>query len=316
MQGSGGRRLFVVALVAACGTIVHTSPQQTAATGCELAIRGTWKPEFTHEANPLLLSFSADGWVNVLSGSGEASVHDFDIASQVQYRIDASSNPVRIEFFTRRGDDVFPPGRTALELIEAGDRVLAMLDRETGEQRRWIRVETHRYFLTLAQRPAASGAEGAAIALWTTLDGRRTELAALGVRERLGLRGERTLAFGRIPASLAGRFATESDKDATMLRIELTDSEYAWTRAVFDAWSERSGISAADDIGESALAFLDETLASLNRCTERIQIPRLAPSGDATRQPWAFIQRLRLLNDSRHVADGSFPFTWQPPPVR
>ena len=199
--------------------------------------------------------------------------------------------------------------------------MFAAVDRQTGQPSRWVRVETHRYYLTLAERPAANGAEGAAIAMWTKLDGRRPELSAFGIRDRVGPRGERTLAFGPIPAPLAGQFANELDETMTMLRLELSESEYNRTRAVVEAWNKRSAVTGTDEVARSTLAFLGETAASLNRCSERIQIPGLAPAADdggerTIRQPWDFIRGLRLLNNRQHVADGSFPFAWQPLPVR
>ena len=84
VRTSGFRPLMVLALVATGETFVDAGRQQGARAGCELAIDGTWKPEITVEANPWLLSFSADGWVNVLNAPAEAGVHELDIASQVQ----------------------------------------------------------------------------------------------------------------------------------------------------------------------------------------------------------------------------------------
>ncbi|PZN31686.1 MAG: hypothetical protein DIU71_09350, partial [Proteobacteria bacterium] len=178
----------------------------------------------TTELAPILISFGADGWANVLSVL-EGSPHNvFDTLAQVHYVAEPRRAPRRIEFHVpRRGNEVFPSGTSSWEIIAHTDDSLTFRrsDSEHGEQSLWKRVQTQRYFLTFAARPATDGHIAAAFVMWTRLDGRSTHREGLGVT--LGDAGAR---FGAIPAAITQEFGREStDNGQVMVRLELNETE-------------------------------------------------------------------------------------------
>jgi hypothetical protein len=282
---------------------------------CPLGVLGIWKPETTTEANPILLSFTPDGWVSLLGGSAETRAQDFEVLAQAGYRVDVSREPMRIEFTTARGTDVFPPGTSSWEIVDHGDESFTTLNRESGEQSRWIRVQTHRYFLTFAARPEGDAQGGPALVMWTKLDGRRTELEALGARVATGAAGGTATVFGRIPQALASEFAVESDRErGVMMRLELNEAEYHRTHALFAAWEQRLKDRSLppDDPYRHVMKLLEAVTESLNQCREKIDV-KTRP--DQRQQPAELIRLMRAMNEVRHVADDVFPFVWEPPPV-
>jgi hypothetical protein len=325
----GARALIALAVV--CASAGPARPSTSLGAGaqeaaCPLEIVGIWKPQTTAEANPMLLSFSTDGWVSFLESAAETRAQDFDVAEQARYQLDASPDALRIAFQAGRGNEVLPAGTSWWEVAEYGDSSFTTLNRESGERSYWARVQTHRYFLTLAARPGVTGLGGGpAFLMWTTLDGRSTSLEALGVHvgRNDGAAGPAT--FGRIPAALAAEFAGERDEDGrAMLRIELSEAEYRRTHAVFASWDERArtrSLPVADPyrlVGE----FIGEALDRLNLCGATIQLPEAgaAPPAGADdrslpRHALLIIQWLRAMNERRHVSDGEFPAGWQPQPA-
>ncbi len=305
-------RSAVLSLIVAGVSVGPSHAQGDAASVCPIAIVGIWKPAATTEADPILLSFSADGWISLLMGSGEARAQDFDVIGQVRYRLEDPHTPARIEFSARRGNDVFPPGATSWDIAEIGDSSFATINRESGKQSRWVRVQTHRYFLTFAARGTGEFA-GSAFAMWTKLDGRRTELDALGVHATGDGRGGTRVEFGRVPQALSREFTTDSDRDSdAMMRLELTEAEYRRTHDVFEIWERHARVGAfSDDPSGHVMEFLHEAEAGVNQCSEKLRLDDadVVASGVS---PLEFIRRMRELNRSWHVPDGAFPFVWEP----
>jgi hypothetical protein len=214
----------------ACGPLL-------AAGLCPLEIVGTWRLLDTADTRSTLLSFTADGWANVLNGPGERSAAD--IAAQVRYRLVPAREPRRIDFEARRGNDVFGAGTTSWEITGYSEDSFTAREPQAaaGSQTVWQRVQTHRYFLTFAARNTSDSGEAAAFVMWTTLDGHRTELDALGSVQRGAV-----TRFGKIPFDLARGFATQGDVSRdVMMRIEISEAEYRRTRAVHRAWSAEAG---------------------------------------------------------------------------
>jgi hypothetical protein len=284
--------------------------------GCPLEIEGTWKLMGAVPNTPALMSFTADGWANVLGGPSEVSAGD--IAAQVSYRLAPAQDPRRIEFDARRGNDLFPPGVSSWEITgHADDSFTARpIDKVAGQQSYWTRLQTHRYFLTFAARSAA--AEGAAFVMWTTLDGQKTQLDALGTVQQGG-----SAHFGRIPDAITRSFATQGDPARdVMMRIELNEAEYRRTRAVHREWIKPPARgSAPEDANARALRFIEATLLGVNRCAIRIQpadalalveTTRAAGAGVPPAQPVELVRTIRRTNDRRHVPDKAFPATWKP----
>ena len=274
---------------------------------CPLEIVGTWKAA---AAEPRLLSFSADGWANVLGSSGEHRPADLDILAQVQYKFVPRREPRRIWFQTRRGNDVFPSGSSSWEITAYTDESFSARSSrdETGEQLLWTRVQTHRYFLTLAAR-----GDTTLFVMWTTLDGNTSALEALGTATQgTGAR------FGRIPQQLATTFVTQSERtDEAMMRVELSEAEYRRTHQVFVSWDTlvSADLLARENPRRQALLLLDATLQNVNRCGPKIRtVGELAP-GTSNLPPLDLIRSIRKLNAGAHVPDKAFPFRWQPPPT-
>jgi hypothetical protein len=326
------RYAAVALLIASWAPIAASAAVQQTPAACPLEVVGTWRLATATESEPGLLSFSPDGWLNVLSGSAEGHARDFardlDIVAQVRYELVPRREPKRIQFRTQRGNDVFPAGASSWEITAYTDESFTVrrADAEAGEQSLWSRVQTHRYFLTFAARngitrEGAATGDAAAFVMWTTLDGNKTGLEALGTREQGS-----SARFGRIPNELAKAFATQSDRgDDVMMRLELSEAEYRRSHAVFAAWDALlSGDRLArDDPQGQAMELLEATVQSVNRCGVRIQLAD-ANSTAATdsskkanllRRPLEFVRLIRRSNDRRHVPDKAFPFRWKPPSV-
>lgn len=294
--------------------VAATQPQRVA---CPIEVVGTWKLATATAAETSLLSFSPDGWANVLGSAGEHRPADLDILAQVRYEFVHRRDPRRIAFQTRRGNDVFPAGASSWEITAYTDESFSARSSsaEAGEQSHWTRVQTHRYFLTFAARGNA-----AAFVMWTTLDGSTTVLEALGTTAQ-----GTDARFRRIPQKLTEAFATESERsDEAMMRVELSEAEYRRTREVFVSWDTlvSRGLLAREDPQHQALLLLDATLQSMNRCGMRIRTvgattTAAGASADASSplRPFDLIRSIRKLNDRVHVTDKVFPFRWKPPPA-
>lgn len=275
---------------------VHAA-DQTRREPCPIEIVGTWKAA---AAEPRLLSFSADGWANILDSNE-------DILAQVQYDFVPRRDPRRIGFQARRGNDIFPAGNSHWEITAHSDESFSVRPPD-GEQSSWTRVQTHRYFLTFAAR-----GDTTLFVLWTTLDGKTTTTEALGTTSR-----GTNAYFGRIPQQLTKAFAMQSDRsDEAMLRVELNEAEYHRTHPVFVSWDTlvSRDMLAREDPRHQALLLLDATLQNINRCGTRLRAAGETSVATSTLPPLNLIRSMRRANDRVHVPDKAFPFRWQPPPI-
>lgn len=279
-------------LVAACAPVL----------ACPVEVIGTWRLVNTSESQPMLVTFGADGWANVVTVTGGGRPEDFDTVAQVRYQLVPRRDPQRIEFQTRRGNDLFPAGGSSWQITSYTDESLTSRrsDSAAGDQSLWTRVQTHRYFLTFATRDDA-----ATFVMWTTLDGQKATYEALGATKQGG-----ATRFGRMPDELIQAFARESKRaDQTMLRIELSEAEYLRTHQVFEAWNAlvSRDVLATDD-RDQAPELLDAAVQSVNRCGVKIRTTQTTSAGE-------LVRALRKINDRRHVPDRVFPFRWKPPAV-
>ena len=304
--------LFAIGLLAWASDRV-VDAQAGAPPACAFEPVGIWKPESTLEANPVFLSFAPNGWVSFLE-SGEGRVQDFSIEAQAQYRVVSAPGSLHLEFNAQRGSDRIPPGVSAWPITEYSDDRFVTVDRATNESTRWMRLLTHRYFLTFAARSAGPGAaDEMAVAMWTKLDGRRTDIDALALRGRPDARGVDAPTFAPLMTPDAQEFAMEGKSDTrVMMRVELLEADYLRTRRVLDAWLDRIKARRLPKGDPTTLmsTFLDETLTAFNRCSPPLDVARFAGSD---RQLVDFIRLLRTANDRRHVGDDRFPFLWEPP---
>lgn len=291
------------ALAAAAALAAWAAAPIQASGLCSIELVGTWRRADSADSRAALLAFTPDGWANLLNGPGEQSAGD--IAAQVRYRLEPPGDPRRIDFVTRRGNDLFAAGTTSWEITGYTDDSFTARAKNSveGSLETWARVQTHRYFLTFAARDAMAGGESAAFVMWTTLDGKRTVLDGLGV-----VRRGSEARFAKIPDDIARAFATQGDpaRDA-MMRIELSEAEYNRTRAVHRAWLGAVPRRSAADPDTQAVLFIEATVESLNRCARRIQ-----PAGAGVRPAVELVRTLRKANDRRHVSDRAFPVRWKP----
>ena len=286
---------------------------------CPLELIGTWKSADGTVNTPRVISFTPDGWASVLNGPGEQS--PLDIVAQVGYQARPPGDPRRIDFETRRGNDVFPAGATRWDITAyADDSFTARRSDDTsGTQHTWLRVPTRRYFLTFAGRRDTTTGETAAFVMWTTLDGQKPAYEALGAVSESASAGAR---FGRVPPSLAKAFATQGDPARdVMMRLELSEADYLRTHAVYRARvGALGGLQQSPQTpNEQAVKLIEQTVESLNRCGVRIQPAQaLAVAngvGADLRRPLELVRSIRKTNDRRHLPDKAFPFSWKPPEV-
>jgi len=295
MQVGIRARYAAVALAAAACTPV---------LACPLEVIGTWRLVSPDEPQPMLVTFGADGWANVVTVTGAGRPEDFDTMAQVRFQLVPRRDPKRIEFHTPRGNDLFPAGTSSWAITSYTDESFTSRrsDSDTGEQSSWSRLQTHRYFLTLATRD-----NDATFVMWTRLDGQQPVYEALGESKQ-----NADAHFGRVPDEFMQAFVHESKRaDETMLRIELSEAEYRRTHQVFESWNAvlSSNVLAAGDADNQTLAMLDAALQSVNRCGPKIR------TAQAGRSPGELVRAIRKLNDRRHVPDKLFPSRWQPPAV-
>jgi hypothetical protein len=284
---------------------------------CPLEVIGTWRLSSTTEPQPMLVTFTPDGWANVVSVTGAGRTADFDTIAQVRYQLAPRRDPKRIEFQTQRGNDLFTAGTSSWEITAYTDESFSSRrsDSGAGEQSLWTRLQTHRYFLTLATRDSSAGRDPATFVMWTTLDGQKAAYEALGAATQSG-----KARFGRLPDELVQAFARESKRpDETMMRVELSEAEYRRTHQVFEAWDAllARDVLATEDPDAQALGLLDAAIQSANRCGQKLRVTEGGRDATASpaRRPGDLVRTIRRINDRRHVPDRLFPFRWKPPAV-
>jgi len=316
----------VIALVVTGAMGGQSDPTSDLQAGCPLSVVGTWKPDATPEANPILLGFSPEGWVSLLGVLPDTDPPSLEVIAQVTYKVLPPPTALRLEFRTNRGNDLIPQGVTSWEIATYDDGSFTARQPESGEQIRWVRLLTHRYFITFASVNGPGEYGGSAFAMWTTLDGRRITTEALGLEVTRDHQGNGAGMFGRVSEALAGRFATEMQPESdVMLRLELNEAEYQRSHRMFEAWEARTrGLATTGpDAYPRAAEFLESAAARLNQCGTRLDLEARADAApanvagdvDLNERPPRFVKVLRTLNDWRHVADEKFPLLWEPPPL-
>ncbi len=305
------KRSFGRSLRARCAAAALAAAACAPAFACPLEVIGTWRLVSATEPQPMLVTFGADGWANVVTVNGAGRPEDFDTVAQVRFQLVPRRAPKRIEFQTPRGNDLFPAGTSSWEITSYTDESFASRrsDSLAGEQSSWSRLQTHRYFLTFAAQDNV-----ATFVMWTTLDGQKPAYEALGATKQGG-----AARFGRVPDELMQAFARDSKHaDQAMMRIELSEAEYRRTHQVFEAWDAvlRGNELAKDDDPENqTLGLFDAALQSVNRCGLKIRTAENGTAAAPARRPADLVRAIRKINDRRHVPDKLFPFRWKPPAV-
>jgi hypothetical protein len=277
---------------------------------CPLEVIGTWRLVNPDEPQPMLVTFGADGWANVVSVTAAGRPEDFDTLAQVRFQLVPRRDPKRIEFQTPRGNDLFPAGTSSWAITSYTDESFTSRrsDSDAGEQSSWSRLQTHRYFLTFATRDNA-----ATFVMWTTLDGHKPVYEALGET----LQGA-AARFGRVPDEVMQAFVRDSKRaDETMMRVEISEAEYRRTHQVFESWNAvlGSNLLATSDADTQTLALLDAALQSINRCGMKIRTAAEGVTTAPAPNAGSLVRAIRKINDRRHVPDKLFPSRWKPPAV-
>jgi hypothetical protein len=292
-----------IVLVSLIEGSAHAAP-----AACGLEIAGTWKSADAERAT--LLSFTSEGWANVLGVSPDQRPEDFDILGQVRYEVDDPRRPRRLTFAARRGNDVFPAGDSSWELVAYDDH--SFTARSEDAQSLWTRVQTHRSLLTFAYRPAASAGQDAdGLVAWTSSDGRRAVVEAFGARA--GRDGRSTL-FGPIAPELVAELMAERRESDAVLRIEINAAEYRRSHRLLEAWTTLASAGALpdDDPYSLMLDFLQTVLESVSRCRKTVLLGKedLARMDDeGTAAPERLGDAMRSLleeNAAVHVGDDAF----------
>jgi hypothetical protein len=310
---------------------------------CPFNIVGTWKSEAA-TTNPILFRFAPDGTVTLLSPSTEIPDADFEMLAAVKYKLDKPAAPERLDIIAVRGNEVFGRGTTSMQVAEYDDDSFTTIRPADGRRARWVRAKTNRYFLTFAARgvqltgysddssttihprdgrPTQTTYGGPAFAMWTKLDGRKTEVETLGLYLITDSVGRMVPIVGAIPAELYKEFVNESSKGSdVMMRLELTEAEFERTHKVFKTWDKRVRDKTLlyDDPYLNAMEFLRRAAESLNQCGEKIQLHKLnwhqndqiVTKHNIPQHPLEYIRVMRKKNDQLHVTDERFPKGWRP----
>src|SRR5262245_17243795 len=322
--------LLYTLMIICLATVGVERGRPDAEEGCAFSITGMWKSDVAPGADPIFIHFLPNGWVRLVGYSNETLPQDFEIMAEVKYRLDKPAAPKSIEFTTERGNDVFPPGVTSMEITEYSDNSFTTVSPESGQPTQWVRAETRRYFLTLAARSGSAQTSGSAFAAWAALDGREVEIEALGVQTVKDAAGRMAPVFGPIPAEVYNGIADESKSDKSdkndkndqnaILRLELTEAEFARSHQVHRMWAsnvKKRTLLYADPY-QNALELLRSAVESLGQCNEMIKLQRLTPAEreriiSQQKLPQYlvdFIGEMRRRNEGLHVANAAFPWNW------
>jgi hypothetical protein len=179
-------------------------------------------------------------------------------------------------------------------------------------------VQTRRYFLTFAVRSGQAQPDGAAFAMWTKLDGRKTEIEALGVQLAKDAKGKTGPVFAPVPAQLYSEFTAEGEKEPeVMMRIELTEAEFERSHKVFEAWAEFARIAKLPhkDHYLNGMEFLKSAAENLNLCDEKLKLQTTdgaAAARNPHQQTLEYVRMMKKKNDDLHITDRNFPTDWRP----
>jgi hypothetical protein len=293
--------------------------QSGAGKTCPFSITGVWRVEGrTRTAKTFFYDFEPDGAIMISEHTADVLPREYEAIGVAKYVLDKPEAPKRVEFIADFRSGAIPWGKTTLLVVEYGEDSFVTENPKTHDQIRWVRAQTHRYFLTFAARSGQRYGAGSALAMWTTLDGRETKFDALGLRLTKENGGDAVPIFGPIPPELYHEFEDESFKDSDiMMRFELAKAEFERTYKVFEIWNEyaRTATPPHDNPYLNAMEFLKRTAGSLNQCDEKVKLPIIANPMDS-RNPHQhlleYIKVMRKNNRDLHITNGMFPSDWFP----
>jgi hypothetical protein len=294
---------------------------------CPFSIVGLWRAEGTTEMTRIFFDFSPAGYITLLGHSPDTLPQDFEMIESVNYKLDKKAAPKHLEFIATRGNEVFLPGITLLDIIEYSDTSFTTREPATGRQTRWVREQMRRYFLTFAARSGPSG--DPAFVLLTVIDGRDTKIEALGIQSTKDDAGKNAPVFGPILAELYEQIREDNEKEkklkkdeTVIIRFELTQAEFEKTEKTYQLWNKhlKEGALPHKDPYQNGMEFLRSAAEGLNQCGQKAQLHRpvqreqeeLLSRYDPPRRMLEYIRILRKKNEELHIDDVEFPWQWRP----
>jgi len=266
----------------------------------------------------------------MLEHSREALPQDFEVITSVRYKLDNPAAPKEIEFTAARGDDVFQRGVTSWKIIQYGDDFFITLEPVSGQQTRWVREQTHRYFLTFAARSGSLSLGGPAFAMWTVMDGRETKIEALGIRMTKDETGKVVPTFAPISAELYDQIIEASEKDkesskqeeSVIARFELNEAEFERTHKIYQIWEKYVTAHKLPHVDPylNGMEFLGRAAEGLNLCGDKVKMNRptrrerdeIVAKLNPPQQPLEYIRMTRKKNKELHVTNSMYPWVWRP----
>ena len=251
----------------------------------------------------MLVTFGADGWANVVTVTGAGRPEDFDTIAQVRYQLVPRRDPKRIEFQTRRGNDLFPTGTQQLADHEPHRRDFLEPPQRLGSGRSVGVVAGADASLLSDLRRTRRCRD-----LRHVDDARRSEGDVRGARrdEARHRRALRTSAGGADARLRAREQARRRSDDAHRAERSRISPHSSGVRSVGLAREPRRARH-----GRSR----QPGARAARRCSSERQSLRREDSHDADGVAAELVRAIRRINDRRHVPDKVFPFRWKPPAV-
>jgi hypothetical protein len=273
---------------------------------CEFDILGTWRTTGYDNADALLYRFAPDGTITVLSHSGSGQTEIGGAA----YKLDNSRKTILIATTGNVGG--FEKGTTTLKITGYDDASFTCEKPGSGAMR-WVRVESHRYFLVLAGRSGTFyDHSGPTFPMLIKTGGKQPQIDAVGIYSSGG-HG----AFGKIPADTCNEFMKEPRNSSdVMLRLEMTEAEYERSLHIVRTWERRAreGALLYPNIYLDNILLVKQVTEGLNRCGQKIKLYNLdwgledtiSEHNAPSLAPFLYFKELRRLNESLHVRDKKF----------
>ena len=279
---------------------------------CEFDITGTWETALPADEGGATARyrFAPNGTVTTLSRRGSPENPEWVEPPGSEfflYRLDDPKAPSRIEFIASDGVTL----RGSMEISQYGEDHFTTLD-ANSEPTRWVRVDPQRYFLIFAGRSGTIRSGGPAFAMLIRAEQGRSHVDAFGFY----LADDQPIV-GPIPDELRRKFMTESRSESdTMLRVELTASEYERSLKVLRTWErrarERTLLYEVPYL--NSIVFLEEMARSVNACGERIRLydldwtvnDKITARHNLPQVSYYYIRELRQLNGPLHLTDKQF----------
>jgi hypothetical protein len=288
-------------------------PDAFSQKGCQFNIVGTWKVAGTDAANSDLYRFAQDGTITLLSRSGIQQGSELNETAIGTYKLDDPKAPKVIQFQAIKASADLAKGATSMAINAYDDTSFTCAKSNSGSIR-WVKVDSHRYFIILAGRKGTFyDRSGPTFPILIKMGNDKTQVDAVGI---YSIRD--TAYFGTIPADTYREFMKESGNASdVMLRLEISGAQYDRGLQIFRTWERRvrEGTLLYPDISMDNILLVKQVTESLNQCTEKIKLynldwgveDKISDNTKPTHIPFLYFQELKRLNQSLHVRDEQFP---------